>query len=157
MYGSDCIQAPNDIEKIRTTPNEGCLYLNVWRPSTGEKLPVLVWIHGGGFVGGGSSIPWYDESKFARDGIVAVSLNYRLGRLGFFAHPAVMAAGARPTGNYGFLDQIAALAWVQRNIAAFGGDPARVTIMGQSAGGASVLALLTSPVTQDLFQQAVVL
>jgi para-nitrobenzyl esterase len=157
MYESDCTQAPNDIEKIRTTPSEDCLYLNVWRPSTGEKLPVLVWIHGGGFVGGGSSIPWYDGSAFARDGIVVVSLNYRLGRLGFFAHPALLATGERPTGNFGFLDQIAALAWVQRNIAAFGGDPARVTIMGQSAGGASVLALLTSPITHGLFEQAVVL
>ena len=156
-YGSDCSQAPNDIEKIQTTPSEDCLYVNVWRPSTGEKLPVLVWIHGGGFVGGGSSIPWYDGSAFARKGIVVVSLNYRLGRLGFFAHPALLATGEYPTGNFGFLDQIAALAWVQRNIAAFGGDPARVTIMGQSAGGASVLALLTSPATQGLFEQVVVL
>ena len=156
-YGSDCSQAPNDIEKIRTTPREDCLYVNVWRPSTGEKLPVLVWIHGGGFVGGGSSIPWYDGSAFARDGIVAVSLNYRLGRLGFFAHPALLATEEQPTGNFGFLDQIAALTWVQRNIAAFGGDPARVTIMGQSAGGASALALLTSPATRGLFEQVVVL
>ncbi len=166
-FGSDCSQAPNVIEKIQTTPNEDCLYLNVWRPaqgaagrtgeSAGRKLPVLVWIHGGGFVGGGSSIPWYDGSKFAHDGIVVVSLNYRLGRLGFFAHPAILATGERPTGNFGFLDQIAALEWVQRNIAAFGGDPERVTLMGQSAGGASVLALLTSPAAQDLFQQVVVL
>lgn len=166
-YGSDCIQAPNDIEKIQTVPSEDCLYVNVWRPGTGaagstevgtgEKLPVLVWIHGGGFVGGGSSIPWYDGSAFARNGIVVVSLNYRLGRLGFFAHPALLATGDRPTGNFGFLDQIAALEWVQRNIAVFGGDPANVTLMGQSAGGASVLALLTSPAAQGLFQQVVIL
>lgn len=166
-YGNDCSQAPNDIEKIQTTPDEDCLYLNVWRPQEaavssaidpeGEKLPVLVWIHGGGFVGGGSSIPWYDGSAFAQDGIVTVSLNYRLGRLGFFAHPALLATDERPTGNFGFLDQLAALAWVQRNIAAFGGDPERVTLMGQSAGGASVLALLTSPAGKGLFQQVVVL
>ncbi len=166
-YGNDCSQAPNDIEKIRTTPSEDCLYLNVWRPEKeeagnvaepiDEKLPVLVWVHGGGFVGGGSSIPWYDGSAFARDGIVVVSLNYRLGRLGFFAHPALLATGERPVGNFGFLDQIAALAWVKRNIAAFGGDPEKVTLMGQSAGGASVLALLTSPAAQGLFQQVVVL
>ena len=166
-YGSDCSQAANDIEKIRTTPSEDCLYLNVWRPKqevaigaaegAGDKLPVLVWIHGGGFVGGGSSIPWYDGSEFARDGVVVVSLNYRLGRLGFFAHPALLATGERPTGNFGYLDQIAALRWVQHNIAAFGGDPQRVTLMGQSAGGASVLALLTSPAAQGLFQQVVVL
>ena len=166
-YGSDCIQAPNDIEKIQTVSSDDCLYINVWRPSAGaagskevdadEKLPVLVWIHGGGFVGGGSSIPWYDGSAFARNGIIVVSLNYRLGRLGFFAHPALLATGDRPTGNFGFLDQIAALKWVQRNIAAFGGDPEKVTLMGQSAGGASVLALLTSPAAQNLFQQVVVL
>ena len=159
-FGSDCIQAPNDLEKIQTIPSEDCLFVNVWTPAevtADAGLPVLVWIHGGGFVGGGSSIPWYDGSEFARKGIVVASMNYRLGRLGFFAHPALLATGERPTGNFGFMDQIAALEWVQRNIGAFGGDPSKVTLVGQSAGGASVLALLTSPVTKGLFQQVMVL
>nr|HMN29434.1 carboxylesterase family protein [Caldilineaceae bacterium] len=163
-FGADCAQAPGDVEKIQTTPSEVCLFVNVWRPSEIEprpegarKLPVMVWIHGGGFVGGGASIPWYDGSAFARQGMVVISLNYRLGRLGFFAHPALLAAQEGPVGNFGFMDQIAALQWVQRNAAAFGGDPQQVTLVGQSAGGASVLALLTSPVTTGLFQQVVVL
>lgn len=159
-FGSDCVQVPVDFEPIRTTPDEDSLFLNVWRPANatpGDDLPVLFWIHGGGFVGGGSSMATYDGSAFARRGLVVVSLNYRLGRLGFFAHPAVLAEGERPTGNFGLMDQIAALGWVQRNIAAFGGDPRRVTIAGESAGGASVLLLLTSPATGGLFQRAVVM
>jgi para-nitrobenzyl esterase len=149
-----------EFEPIQTTPSEDCLYLNVWRPpyaDPGDNLPVMVWIHGGGFVGGGTSIPFYDGSAFARQGIVVVSMNYRLGRLGFFAHPALLAANEGTVGNYGYMDQIAALNWVQSNIAAFGGDPQRVTIIGESAGGASVLALLTSPLTEGLFQQAMVM
>jgi para-nitrobenzyl esterase len=118
---------------------------------------VLVWIHGGGFVGGGSSIPWFDGSRFARQGMVVVTLNYRLGRLGFFAHPAVLAENEGAGGNFGYMDQIAALRWVQDEIAAFGGDPSRVTVSGESAGGASVLAMLTSPLTEGLFSQAVVM
>lgn len=161
-FGNDCMQdlTVADAEPIQTTPSEDCLYLNVWRPTyadAGDKLPVLVWIHGGGFVGGGTSIPFYDGSKFAEQGIVVVSLNYRLGRLGFFAHPALLAAKEGPVGNFGYMDQIAALNWVQKNIDAFGGDPGKVTIMGESAGGASVLALLTSPETKGLFQQAMVM
>jgi para-nitrobenzyl esterase len=117
---------------------------------------VLVWIHGGGFVGGGSSIPFYDGSAFARRGLVVVSLNYRLARLGFFAHPALLAASPS-AGNFGFMDQLAALGWVRRNIARFGGDPSQVTLMGESAGGASVLALATSPAASELFQRIVVL
>jgi para-nitrobenzyl esterase len=104
-----------------------------------------------------TKIAWYDGSAFARQGIVVVSFNYRLGRLGFFAHPALIAAGEGPVGNFGLMDQLAALDWVQRNIAVFGGDPGRVTLIGQSAGGASVLALLTSPVATGLFHQVMVL
>jgi para-nitrobenzyl esterase len=159
-FGPDCAQAPGEAEKIQTTPAEDCLFVNVWRPANvplGARLPVMVWIHGGGFVGGGASIPWYDGSAFARQGIVVVSLNYRLGRLGFFAHPALLAANEGPVGNFGLMDQIAALQWVQRNVAAFGGDPGQVTLVGESAGGASVLALLTSPATVGLFHRVMVL
>jgi para-nitrobenzyl esterase len=118
---------------------------------------VLVWIYGGAFVMGGSSYPLYDGTSFARQGIVFVSFNYRLGRFGFFAHPALSAANEGPLGNYGYQDQIAALQWVKRNIAAFGGDPNHVTVMGESAGGISVLDLLVSPFAKGLFQQAIVM
>ena len=118
---------------------------------------MLIWIYGGAFVMGGSSYPVYDGTSFARQGIVFVSFNYRLGRFGFFAHPALSAAHEGPLGNYGYQDQIAALQWVKRNIAAFGGDPNHVTVMGESAGGISVLDLLVSPVTKGLFQQAIVM
>jgi para-nitrobenzyl esterase len=160
-FCSDCMQVTGP-EGIRTTPSEDCLGLNVWRPH-GEVmidalLPVLVWIHGGGYVGGGSSIPWFDGVAFARQGMVFVSFNYRLGRFGFFAPSALIDNTDAPYANYGYLDQIAALRWVQDNISGFGGDPHRVTVMGESAGGASVIHLLTSPALEDeLFQQAVVL
>lgn len=156
----DCMQPEGDVEPIQTTPSEDCLYLNVWRPANAPvdaKLPVLFWIHGGGFVGGGTSIPFYDGSAFARQGLIVVSPNYRLGRLGFFAHPALLNAKEGPAGNFGYMDQIAALKWVQANIAAFGGDPSQVTIVGESAGGASVLAMLTSPVTEGLFHRAMIM
>ncbi|WP_245647767.1 carboxylesterase/lipase family protein [Novosphingobium lentum] len=158
-YGSDCAQAPfpPDAAPIATTPSEDCLYLNVWKPASarsGAKLPVMVWVHGGGFVNGGSSPAVYSGENFARDGIVLVSLNYRLGRFGFFAHPALVDEGYG--GNFGFLDQIAALRWVQANIAAFGGDPARVTVFGESAGGMSMHMLLQSPLARGLFSQVAI-
>lgn len=160
-YGPDCMQVPfpGDAAPLGVKPAEDCLYLNVWTPAhfKGQKLPVMVWIYGGGFVNGGSSPPEYDGSAFARDGVVLVSFNYRLGSFGFFAHPALSAeqAGA-PLGNYGYMDQIAALQWVQRNVAAFGGDAHNVTVFGESAGGISVNALLTSPLAKGLFQKAMI-
>ena len=158
-YGHDCAQAPfpPDAAPITTQPAEDCLYLNVWKPASakaGAKLPVMVWIHGGGFVNGGSSPGVYSGANFARDGVVLISLNYRLGRYGFFAHPALATEGLG--ANFGFLDQIAALKWVQANVAAFGGDPARVTVFGESAGGMSMHMLLQSPLARGLFAQAII-
>ncbi|MCE7796177.1 carboxylesterase family protein [Sphingobium sufflavum] len=163
-YGPDCMQKPfgGDAAPLGTTPAEDCLLLNVWRPAGTAKaarLPVIVWIYGGGFVNGGSSPPTYAGAALARQGVVLVSFNYRLGRFGTFGHPALTRAGADGglIGNYGYLDQIAALKWVQRNVAAFGGDPRNVTIMGESAGGMSVHALTTSPLAKGLFQRGIIL
>ena len=136
--------------------SEDCLYLNVWTPakSPDEKLPVMVWIYGGGFAMGTSS--FYDGAPIAREGVVLVTINYRVGRLGFFAHPALSAENPEHvSGNYGILDQIAALQWVQDNIAAFGGDPTKVTIFGESAGGISVSMLCASPLAKGLFRGAI--
>lgn len=138
--------------------SEDCLYLNVWSAakSAKEKRPVLVWIYGGGFITGGASAPGYSGEALAREGIVFVSFNYRLGIFGFFSHPALTAeSGSHSSGNYALMDQIAALRWVKKNIAAFGGDPDRVTIAGQSAGSASVNCLLASPLARGLFQGAI--
>ena len=159
-YGHDCMQLPfpSDAAPLGTTPAEDCLVLNVWLPAhhTG-RLPVMVWIYGGGFVNGGSSPAVYDGSQFARRGLVFVSFNYRVGRFGFFAHPALTKESKDGLlGNYGYMDQIAALKWVQRNIAAFGGDPHEVTVFGESAGGGSVHMLMTSPLATGLFQRAMV-
>ncbi|MEJ2007378.1 MAG: carboxylesterase family protein [Acidobacteriota bacterium] len=158
-YGHDCMQLPfpHDAAPLRTTPNEDCLYLNVWAPLHPAKkpLPVMVWIYGGGFVNGGSSPAPYSGAHFAHDGLIFVSFNYRLGRFGFFAFPALTKKGGL-LGNYAFMDQIAALKWVQRNIAAFGGNPHEVTIFGESAGGMSVNFLLTSPLARGLFQRAMI-
>lgn len=161
-YGHDCVQfpIPGDAGASGSARGEDCLVLNVWRPAKiqpGSKLPVMVWLHGGGFLNGAASVPFFNGSQFAREGVILVSPNYRLGRLGFFAHPALSAENRRPLANYAFLDQLAALRWVQRNIAAFGGDPNRVTIVGESAGGISVVHLLTWPTAQGLFQRAAVL
>lgn len=158
-YGADCAQAPfpPDAAPIRTVPSEDCLFINVWTPAATNRrapLPVMVWIHGGGFVNGGSSPAIYSGHRFADSGVLLVSFNYRLGRFGFFAHPALISEGYG--GNFGFLDQIAALRWVKANIAAFGGDPARVTLFGESAGGMSVHMLLQSPQARGLFAGAII-
>lgn len=158
-YGNDCMQKPfgGDAAPLGTPPAEDCLYLNVWKPAAARgKLPVMVWIYGGGFVNGGASPPTYSGANLARKGVMFVSFNYRVGRFGAFAHPALVA-GPDGTGNFGHLDQIAAMEWVRRNIAAFGGDPANVTVIGESAGGASVHMLLTSPRSKGLFKRAVVM
>lgn len=161
-YGFDCLQNPfpGDAAPLGGPMGEDCLFVNVWapKPQAGAKRPVMVWIHGGGFVNGGSSPGVYDGSAFAKSGVVLVSLNYRLGRFGFFAHPALTAeAGTEPTGNFGFMDQVAALKWVRRNIAAFGGDPANVTLFGESAGGRSVHVLLAAPAAKGLFDKALIM
>jgi para-nitrobenzyl esterase len=161
-YGNDCMQVPfpSDAAPLGTPPAEDCLYLNVWRPANGaKKLPVVFWIYGGGFVNGGASPPTYSGAELAKQGVLFVSANYRVGRFGTFAHPALTAANADGglLGNYGYMDQLAALRWVQRNIAAFGGDPDNVTIVGESAGGMSVHALVTSPMAEGLFDRAVVM
>ncbi|MET4685237.1 carboxylesterase/lipase family protein [Brevundimonas faecalis] len=160
-YGDDCIQARPmwDDTQTRLPVSEDCLSLNVWTPKdhAGGPAPVIVWIHGGGFVMGSGSQPIFDGARLAARGAVVVTFNYRLGRFGFFAHPALTAeAGDEPTGNYGLMDQVAALKWVHDNIAALGGDPTRVTVMGQSAGGGSVLQLMNIPQARGLFHRAVV-
>ena len=159
-FGADCSQAvfpPNILPGIQTELSEDCLYLNVWKPEDAEpgaNLPVMVWVHGGGFVNGGSSSPVYSGKNFARDGIVFVSINYRLARFGFFAHPSLAEDGFG--GNFGFLDQIAALQWVRDNISAFGGDPGRVTVFGESAGGGAMHMLLQSPLARGLFSGVII-
>jgi len=138
--------------------SEDCLYLNVWTPATGanQRLPVLVWIYGGGFSGGATSIPTYSGEKLARRGVVLVSIAYRVGPFGFLAHPGLSAESKfKVSGNYGLLDMIAGLQWIQRNIAAFGGDPRRVTIFGESAGGIAVSMLCASPLAKGLFHGAI--
>ena len=137
--------------------SEDCLTLNVWRPAgagPGAKLPVMVWIYGGAFIFGSGSTPFYDGTHFAEDGVVLVTFNYRVGRFGFFAHPALDGGGG-PVANYGLMDQIAALKWVKSNIAAFGGDPRNVTVFGESAGAISVNLLMGSPAAHGLFDKAI--
>lgn len=137
--------------------SEDCLTLNVWKPKgTARNLPVLVYIHGGGFGGGAGSLPIYDGAKLAAKGAVVVTINYRVGVFGFMAHPALTAESPmNSSGNYGLLDQIAALQWVQANAARFGGDAANVTVSGESAGAASVADLLVSPMARGLFAKAI--
>jgi para-nitrobenzyl esterase len=158
--GHDCLQAEVKGDPgMGTDLGEDCLYLNVWRPAgaSAKKLPVMVWIYGGGLVNGGTQPAIYQGDNFARGGVVFVSINYRLGRFGFFAHPALTAEHPDEIkGNYGYMDQLAALKWVQRNIAAFGGDPKQVTLFGESAGGFSVHVLVASPMGKGLFQRAIV-
>lgn len=175
MQGSPAPFGPWSAEYLipKEPISEDCLYLNVWSASrtTGaksarEKRPVLVWIYGGGFSSGGSGVPIYDGEAMAKKGVVFVSLNYRVGPFGFLAHPELTkesgrtasghnASGRAASGNYGLMDQIAALRWVQQNIAQFGGDPANVTIAGQSAGSMSVNCLVASPLAKGLFNKAI--
>ena len=148
----------NDIDPRPAGISEDCLYLNVWTPALGsdQPVPVMVWIHGGGFVVGSGAEPRYDGSRLASKGIVVVTLNHRLNALGFLAHPELTAeAPGRSSGNYGMLDLVAALRWVKRNIAEFGGDPGQVTIAGESAGSEAVSALMASPLARGLFHRAI--
>jgi para-nitrobenzyl esterase len=159
-FGSRCMQGNIYSDMIFRDKgiNEDCLYLNVWTPTTSEaaKLPVMVWIYGGGFAAGAGSEPRQDGENLARKGVVVVNLNYRLGVFGFLAHPDLAKeSGHNASGNYGLMDQLAALQWVRNNIAAFGGDPENVTIFGESAGSFSVSALMASPLAQGLFQRAI--
>ena len=158
-FGSPCMQGPGPGPPIDLTHvSEDCLTLNVWSPphKPGERLPVMVIIPGGGFVLGASSYPGWDAAAISRRGIVVASFDYRLGVFGFLAHPALSKEDPSGTsGAYGLLDQIAALKWVKANIAAFGGDPAKVTIMGSSAGGSSVLYLMASPLAKGLFRAGI--
>jgi para-nitrobenzyl esterase len=159
-FGPRCMQGPiyNDMVFRDKGPSEDCLYLNVWTAAASAKarLPVMVWIYGGGYAAGATSEPRQDGENLAHKGVVVVSMNYRLNVFGFFSHPELaQESGHDSAGNYGLLDQVAALQWVRKNIARFGGDPAKVTIFGESAGSFSVSALMASPLAQGLFHRAI--
>jgi para-nitrobenzyl esterase len=158
-FGPACMQMAQARAGGTTNQSEDCLYLNVWAPASakpGQKLPVMVWIHGGAFIQGTGGSQFYDGTHFAERGVILVTVNYRLGRLGFFAHPALTAETPKgPLGNYGIMDNIAALRWVRTNIAAFGGDPANVTAFGESAGGILINFLMTAPEARGLFAKAI--
>jgi para-nitrobenzyl esterase len=167
-FGAPCMQSRSP-ERLgpwtrvflsKMQPSENCLYLNIWTTAKRPQAlrPVLVWIYGGGFTSGAGSVEIYDGAALAQKGVVLVSANYRVGPLGFFAYPELTRESPHhSSGNYGLLDQIAALRWVQRNIAAFGGDPRQVTIFGQSAGAGSVWLLMQSPLARGLFERAIVM
>jgi carboxylesterase type B len=164
-FGASCIQNIVDVRNPWTYEfmahgriSEDCLYLNVWTParSASERRPVMVFIHGGANTEGSGSVPVYDGEGLASKGVVAVTINYRLGVLGFLAHPELTKEAVyHASGNYGLLDQIAAVRWVHENIAAFGGDPQRIAVAGQSAGAAAVRNLLISPLSKGTFQRAI--
>lgn len=159
-FGPACIQPKSGPGNIYAddpaSMSEDCLSLNVWAPADAKAAPVMVWIHGGALATGASSEPIYDGAKLAARGVVVVTINYRLGVLGYLAHPALSAEAPKGvSGNYGLLDQIEALRWVKANIAAFGGDPAKVTVAGESAGGLSVMYLMAAPAARGLFSQAI--
>lgn len=159
-FGARCMQARvfDDMIFRDSGPSEDCLYLNVWTPEAvkGAKRPVMVWIYGGGFTAGASSEPRQDGENLAKKGVVVVSMNYRLNIFGFMAHPELTAeSGRHASGNYGLMDQTAALGWVKENIAAFGGDAGNVTIFGESAGSFSVCGQMASPLARGLFHKAI--
>jgi para-nitrobenzyl esterase len=160
-FGSQCPQLPYAQDSPYYSPprkeGEDCLFLNVWTAvDGGAKRPVMVWIHGGGLTRGTGATPTYDGTRLAKKGVVVVTINYRIGPLGYLAHPELTAESSQhSSGNYGTLDQIAALKWVQRNIAAFGGDSSHVTIFGESAGSTSVNVLMASPLAKGLFERAI--
>jgi para-nitrobenzyl esterase len=165
-FGSSCPQWSGggkiDILRYGGAPpptSEDCLTLNVWAPAHAKRAAVMVWFHGGAGRIGSGSLPYYDGTSFARDGVVLVTVNYRLGHLGSFAYPGLAKEAAKSgamVGAYGLMDQIAALQWVKRNIAAFGGDPGNVTIFGESSGGISVFDMLATPVAWPYFEKAII-
>ncbi|HTY93104.1 MAG TPA: carboxylesterase family protein [Steroidobacteraceae bacterium] len=158
-YGPSCMQSPAMLALMGVGPKAGedCLYLNVWTAakSATERRPVMVWIYGGGFAAGATASATYDGRQFAGQGVVLVSVAYRVGPFGFLAHPALTREGGGTSGNYGLQDMIAGLRWVRRNIAKFGGDPSRVTVFGESAGGIAVSMLAASPAARGLFQRVI--
>jgi para-nitrobenzyl esterase len=157
-FGPACVQGKVFSDINFSDVREDCLTLNIWTPAqaAADRLPVMVWVHGGGFTAGGGAEPRHDGEAFARKGVVLVTINYRLGIFGFYAHPELTKeSGRNASGNYGLLDQVAALKWVQENIAAFGGNPQNVTVFGESAGSFSVSALVASPLTKGLVQKAI--
>jgi para-nitrobenzyl esterase len=159
-FGPHCIQGKvfTGVTLPEAEMSEDCLYLNVWTPAAhpASGLPVMVWIHGGGFMAGSAAEPTQNGEFLARRGVVVVSMNYRLGIFGFFSHPELTKeSGHHASGNYGLMDQAAALRWVKRNIRAFGGDPENVTVAGESAGASSVCALMTSPLSKTLIQKVI--
>jgi carboxylesterase type B len=157
-FGDDCMQTPYVIPTGQKA-SEDCLTVSLWTTPNYRKThrPVMVFIYGGAFIGGSSAYPLYDGAKLAREGVVVVGFNYRVGIFGFLAHPELSAESPQhASGNYALLDQIAALQWVKANIAAFGGDPGRITVFGESAGAVSIAVLMTSPLAKGLFEQAII-